>query len=118
EIFRFLENHIGQSEQRRNVEFAAINGMLSTLDPHSLLLKPESFDDMRTQTKGSFGGLGIVIAIRDAALTVISPIEGTPAYRVGLKPLDRIVRIDDESTVNMGLEEAVERLRGKPGTNV
>ncbi len=118
DIFRFLQSHLPDADQRRDVEYAAINGMLSTLDPHSVLLKPESFDEVKLSTKGEFGGLGIVISIRDGSLTIISPIEGTPAARAGLKAKDKIFKIGEESTVNMNLEEAVQRLRGKPGTKV
>ncbi len=118
DIFRFLQVHIDDPEQRRDIEYAAINGMLSTLDPHSVLLKPESFNEVKLSTKGEFGGLGIVISIRDGALTIISPIEDTPASRAGLNAQDQIIKINDESTVNMSLEEAVERLRGKPGSKV
>lgn len=118
DIFQFLEAHISDPEKQRNIEYAAINGMLSTLDPHSVLLKPESFDEVKLSTKGEFGGLGIVISIRDNTLTIISPIEGTPASRVGLKAKDRVIKIGEESTVNMSLEEAVQRLRGKPGSKV
>lgn len=118
DIFRFLQTQIADPEQRRDIEYAAINGMLSTLDPHSMLLKPESFDEVKLSTKGEFGGLGIVISIREGALTIMSPIEGTPAARAGLKAKDRVIKIGEESTVNMSLEEAVQRLRGKPGTKV
>jgi carboxyl-terminal processing protease len=118
DIFRFLQTKIADPNQRRDVEYAAINGMLSTLDPHSILLKPESFDEVKMSTKGEFGGLGIVISIRDAALTIISPIEGTPAFSAGLKSRDKIVKIGEESTINMGLDEAVQRLRGKAGSKV
>lgn len=118
DIFRFLQVHVTDAEARRNIEYAAINGMLSTLDPHSILLRPESFDEVKLSTKGEFGGLGIVISLRDGALTVISPIEGTPANQVGLRAKDKIVKIGEESTVNMGLDEAVQRLRGRPDTQV
>lgn len=118
DIFRYLQQHIEDPEQRRNIEYAAINGMLSTLDPHSVLLRPESFNEVKLSTRGEFGGLGIVISIREGALTIISPISGTPAFRAGLKAKDKIVKIGEESTVNMSLEEAVERLRGKPGTEI
>jgi carboxyl-terminal processing protease len=118
DIFRFLQTKIADPTQRRDVEYAAINGMLSTLDPHSILLKPESFDEVKMSTKGEFGGLGIVISLRDAALTIISPIEGTPAFKAGLKSRDKIVKIGEESTINMGLDEAVQRLRGKAGSKV
>lgn len=118
DIFRFLQANISDASRLPDIEYAAINGMLSTLDPHSVLLKPESFNEVKMSTKGEFGGLGIVISIRDGALTIISPIEGTPASRAGLKAQDQIVRIGEESTVNMGLEEAVGRLRGKAGTKI
>ena len=118
DIFRFMQGHLTTSTKPRDIEYAAINGMLSTLDPHSILLKPESFDEVKLSTKGEFGGLGIVISIRDGRLTIMSPIEGTPATRVGLKAKDVIARIGEESTVNMSLEEAVNRLRGKPGSQV
>ena len=118
DIFRFLQTRITDPTQRRDIEYAAINGMLSTLDPHSILLKPESFDEVRLTTKGEFGGLGIVISIKDGSLTVISPIEGTPAFKAGLKAKDKIVKIGEESTINMALDEAVQRLRGKPDSKV
>ncbi len=117
-IFRFLETRISADVDRREVEYAAVNGMLGKLDPHSTLLEPRFSQEMKMSTKGEFGGLGIVISIRDGGLTVISPIEGTPADAVGIKAQDKIVKIGEESTVNMGLDEAVERLRGKPGTPV
>lgn len=118
DIFRFVQTYITDAEQRHDIEYAAINGMLSTLDPHSVLLKPESFNEMKLSTKGEFGGLGIVISIRDGGLTVVSPIEDTPAARAGVKAGDQIVKIGEESTVNMSLEEAVDRLRGKPGSKI
>jgi len=101
-----------------DLQYAAINGMLETLDPYSVLLKPEDFGEMSIRTHGSFGGIGIVISIRKGALTVIAPIDGTPAAKAGIKAGDRIVRIGDESTVNMPLHEAVSRLRGAIGTKV
>jgi carboxyl-terminal processing protease len=92
--------------------------MLKTLDPHTVLLPPEQFEEMQTSTRGEFGGLGIVISIRDGHLTVIKPIVGTPAFAAGLERGDRIVKINAESTLNMPLQEAVNRLRGKPGSKV
>ncbi len=118
DIFRFLETRISPEVDRRDVEYAAVNGMLTKLDPHSVLLEPKFSQEMKLSTKGEFGGLGIVISIRDGFLTVISPIDGTPADKVGVKAQDRIVKIGEESTINMGLDEAVERLRGKPHTDV
>ncbi|MEE9200270.1 MAG: MXAN_5808 family serine peptidase [Candidatus Brocadiales bacterium] len=101
-----------------DVEYTAINGMLTDLDPHSVLLPPKEYKEFRIGTSGRFGGLGMVVGIRDMFLTVISTIEGTPAHRAGLKSSDRIMQIDNESTVNMSLFDAVGRLRGKPGTSV
>jgi carboxyl-terminal processing protease len=118
DVFRFLEQQLDSRDVRRDVEYAAINGMLSTLDPHSILLKPKSFEEVKISTKGEFGGLGIVISIRDGTLTVMSPIPGTPASRSGLKARDKIMSIGEESTINMGLEDAVTLLRGKPGTQI
>ena len=92
--------------------------MLHTLDPHSVLLSPEAYKDMNMSTSGQFGGLGIVISLRDQQLTVINPMPNTPASRVGLKRQDRITKINSESTLNMGLNEAVNHLRGTPGSKV
>jgi carboxyl-terminal processing protease len=121
EIFRFIAGHLppdSDTETVRNIEYAATNGMLSTLDPHSMLLEPAQYAEMKLSTKGSFGGLGIVIGIRKGALTVIRPMPGTPAYQAGIKAGDRIVRIEKESTVNMMLNDAVNRLRGDPDSKV
>jgi len=105
-------------KDKAEIEYAAINGFLGYLDPYSVLLPPETFGEMKIRTSGSFGGIGIVISIRKGALTVISPIDGTPAAKAGIEPSDKIVRIEAESTVNMSLHEAVSRLRGQVGTKV
>jgi carboxyl-terminal processing protease len=105
-------------EKPEDVEYAAVNGMLRTLDPHTVLLTPEANRDMQMSTQGEFGGIGINIGSRDGKLTVISPIHDTPAWRAGLKPGDHIVQIGDESTINMDLDEAVTKLRGRPNTAV
>jgi carboxyl-terminal processing protease len=96
----------------------AIEGMLSSLDPHSAYLDPDMYRELQVETKGSFGGLGIEIAIKDGILTVIAPIEDTPAYRAGIKAGDRIVKINEESTKGLNLMECVKRLRGPKGTHV
>ncbi len=118
EVFNFFERELPPQEDLRNIEYAAINGALSTLDPHSVLLRPEAFAEMKTSTKGEFGGLGIVISIRDGKLTVISPLAETPAARAGLEAGDVISRIGDVSTVSMAIEEAVQMLRGPEGSKV
>jgi carboxyl-terminal processing protease len=119
EVFAFLQKGLqGTDVDLREVEYAACNGMLRTLDPHSTFLSPEAFREMNLSTSGHFGGLGIVISIRDQMLTIMRPMPGTPAGRAGLKRLDRIMKINNESTLNMPLDDAVERLRGKPGSKV
>ena len=121
EIFRFIASHLPantDTETVRNTEYAATNGMLSTLDPHSMLLDPATYTNMKLQTRGSFGGLGILIGYRKGELTVIKPYPGTPAGNAGIKAGDRIIRIDRESTVNMLIDDAVSRLRGEPDTKV
>ncbi len=118
EIVGFLERHLHRKADIQEVEYAVINGALKTLDPHSVLWNPQTYRDMKVGTRGSFGGLGIEITIKGGLLTVVAPIGGTPAARAGIKAGDRIVRIGSESTVNMTLNEAVNRLRGDPGTQV
>ena len=116
DVFAFLQDGLrGTDVDLRDVEYAACNGMLHTLDPHSVLLSPEAYKEMNLSTQGQFGGLGIVISIRDQQLTVMNPMPGTPAGRAGVKKYDRIVKINGESTLNMGLNEAVNHLRGAPG---
>jgi len=119
EVFRFVSTHADLSEEeQRQAEYAIVAGVLSTLDPHTNLLRPDDFADMKASTKGSFGGLGIEVGMRDGAITVIRVIDGNPASTVDMQAGDRIVQIDAESTVTMNLNEAVGRLRGAPGTTV
>jgi carboxyl-terminal processing protease len=119
EVFAFLQTNLKDTEvDLREVEYAACNGMLRTLDPHSVFMSPEAYREMNLSTSGHFGGLGIVISIRDQMLTIMRPMPGTPAGRANLKRLDRITKINNESTLNMPLDDAVARLRGKPGTKV
>jgi carboxyl-terminal processing protease len=117
-IFAFIQDNLVSSENKRDIEYAAINGMLSTLDPHSWLLKPDLYREMKLQTKGEFGGVGFVIAMEEERLTVKKVLKNTPASRAGVKKGDHISRIEDESTINMDLNDAVSKLRGKPGTAI
>lgn len=96
----------------------AITGMLAALDPHSAYLPPDLYKELQVDTRGSFGGLGIEITTRNNVLTVVSPIEDTPAYRAGIKPGDQIIKIQDEFTKDMPLVEAVKKMRGPKGTKI
>jgi carboxyl-terminal processing protease len=119
DVFAFVQEGLrGTDVDLRDVEYAACNGMLHTLDPHSVLLSPEAYKEMNLSTQGQFGGLGIVISIRDQQLTVMNPMPNTPAGRAGVRKNDRITKINNESTLNMGLNEAVNHLRGQAGTKV
>lgn len=96
----------------------AIRGMVKELDPHSAFLSPDAFEGLQEETRGEFGGIGIQISMRDEGITVVSPIDGTPAFRAGIQANDVIVRVDGESTRDMMLHEAVKLMRGEPGTEV
>ena len=118
DVFDFLQRHLPPTADLEHVEYSAVNGILSTLDPHSVLVSPQVYREMQLGTQGRFGGLGIVISVREGMLTVMSVMDGTPANRAGLRSGDRIVQIGEESTINMPLNDAVNRLRGEPGTPV
>jgi carboxyl-terminal processing protease len=96
----------------------ALEGMLSNLDAHSNYLSQKDYKKLKVQTKGEFGGLGITVGVKDGALTVIAPIEGTPADKAGLKAKDIILKINDESTIGMTIDDAVAIMRGKVGTPI
>lgn len=98
--------------------YGAMKGMIQSLDKYSEFMDPETYTEMKVETEGEFGGIGIEIAIKDDILTVIAPIEDTPAYKAGLKAGDRIVKIDKDITRGITLLEAVKKLRGKPGTQI
>ena len=123
-IFKFIESNLPKNEYNlMDIEYGAANAMLSTLDPHSNALPPDIYKYLRMDTAGEFGGLGIRITTDrrppcSGNLTVVEVFDNTPAMKAGLKKGDQIVRIDDESTVNITTSEAADRLRGIPGTKV
>lgn len=118
EVLQRIESDYVDEVEMRELIVGGIRGMLKTLDPHTQFLDTKQYRDLMVGTKGSFGGLGIVISIRDGILTVISPIEGTPAHRMGIQGGDQILYIEDESTKGFSSEDAVSRLRGPEGTQV
>src|ERR1051325_10826791 len=108
------KNYVDPVTTKQLIE-GAINGMLTSLDPHSAYLTPDLYKELQVDTEGSFGGLGIEITVRDGVLTVVSPIEDTPAYRAGVKAGDQIIKIEGELTKDMSLVEAVKKMRGPKG---
>jgi len=118
EVLSIVQSQYVDEVPPKDIIYNAIKGTLRGLDPHSSFLDPEMYREMQVETSGSFGGLGIEITLRDDVLTVVAPIEGTPAYRAGIQPADRILKIDGLSTKDMQLSDAVKRMRGKPGSKI
>lgn len=114
---RVRRDYVEDVTDQKLVE-SAINGMLTSLDPHSSYLNAESFRDMQTQTRGEFGGLGIEVSMENGLVKIVSPIDETPAFRAGLKPGDYITRLDDKPVMGMTLQDAVEHMRGKVGSEI
>jgi carboxyl-terminal processing protease len=111
------KNYVEEVDSKKLI-YGAINGMLTALDPHSSFMSPETFKDMKVETKGAFGGLGIEISMKDGILTVISPIEDTPAQKAGIKAADQILKIDERFTKDMSITDSVKRMRGAKGSKV
>jgi carboxyl-terminal processing protease len=118
EILSLVESNYVESVDSDELIDGAIKGMVKALDPHSSYLPPKSYKNMLVDTSGKFGGLGIEISVRKGILTVVSPIEDTPAFKAGIKAGDKIIKIEDESTLDMTLTDAVDRLRGETGSPV
>ena len=118
DVFAIVERNYVEPVKANNLINGAINGMLETLDPHSNYMTPEIYKEMQTETRGSFGGIGFEITFRDMVLTVVAPIEDTPASRAGIQSGDLILRIDGKSTKDITLMEAVKLMRGPQGTQV
>jgi carboxyl-terminal processing protease len=118
EVIRKIEKSYVEPQDAQKLIHGAIKGMVQSLDPHSSFLTKEEHQDLLIETKGSFSGVGIEITVRDNFLTVVSPIEGTPAYKAGIQAGDRIIKIDGKPTADMTLPEAVKGIRGEKGTKV
>jgi carboxyl-terminal processing protease len=113
-----IQSDYADEKTPQDLIYGALRGMLSSLDPHSQFMDPDEYKDLKTETEGKFGGLGVEISIKDDLLTVIAPVEDTPAWRAGIKAGDRIVKIDHDVTRDMNLDDAVKKLRGNPGSKV
>jgi carboxyl-terminal processing protease len=118
EVLSYIEANYVEEVEPEKLVHGAIRGMLRTLDPHSSFMPQDVYREMQVETEGRFGGLGIEITVRDDVLTVVAPIEGTPAFRAGLLAGDQIVKIEGETTKDMSLIDAVKKLRGPEGTAV
>ncbi len=118
EVLRQIEKNYVEPQDTQKLIYGAIKGMVQSLDPHSSFMTRDEHQELLIETKGSFSGVGIEISVRDNILTVVSPIEGTPAYEAGIKSGDKIVRIDDQPTNDMTLTDAVKSIRGPKGSKV
>ena len=118
DVFARIKNDYVEPVDDKKLITGAINGMLTGLDPHSSYLDVEGFKDLQVGTQGEFGGLGIEVGMEDGFVRVISPIEDTPAFKAGVKPGDLIIKLDDTPVKGLSLNDAVKRMRGKPGSNI
>jgi len=117
-IIHIVQRHYVKEVSTEDLIQGAVDGMMSALDPHSAYLTPDLYRELQVDTKGTFGGLGIEITVKDDVLTVIAPLEDTPAFRAGVKASDRIIRIDGQITKDMSLMKAVSLMRGPKGSKV
>jgi carboxyl-terminal processing protease len=118
EVLSQVKKHYVEETQTKDLIQGALRGMLAGLDPHSSFMTQDMFKEMQVETKGEFGGLGIQIGIKNNQLTVIAPIEDTPAFEAGIQPGDTIIKVDDKPTKDLTLMEAVQHMRGPRGTAV
>jgi len=113
-----IENNYVEPVDDKKIIYGAIKGMTQELDPHSAFMDPKTLNEFEVETQGEFGGLGITIGMKDKILTVIAPLEDTPAFKKGIKAGDQIIKIDGKSTMDITIDDAVSKLRGKEGTDV
>ena len=117
DVIGLIQSNYVEEVDLEKIIYDSIKGMVTNLDPHSSFMPPDMYKEMQVETKGKFGGLGIEITIKDNVLTVVSPIEDTPAHRAGILTGDRIIKIEDASTKDMSLLDAVKIMRGAPDTD-
>lgn len=118
EVLSQIKKHYVDKTETKDLVQGALRGMLASLDPHSSFMTTDMFKEMQVETKGEFGGLGIQIGIKERRLTVIAPIEDTPAFAAGIQAGDTIIKVDDKATKDLTLMEAVQHMRGRRGTSV
>jgi carboxyl-terminal processing protease len=118
EVLTQVQKSYVEETKVKDLVQGAIRGMLATLDPHSAYMTPDMYKEMQVETKGEFGGVGIQIGVKENRLAVIAPIEGTPAYRAGIKSGDFITKVNDETTKDLTLMDAVQKMRGPKGSKV
>ena len=118
DVFTYVKRDYVETTENKDLIYGALKGMLESLDPHSQFLDPDTFNELKVDTQGKFGGLGIEITLRDGLITVVTPLEDTPAWKAGIKSGDRIVKINNEVTRGFSLTDAVKKMRGKPGTEI
>jgi len=118
DVLSYIQKDYVEETKSKDLVYGAIKGMLETLDPHSGFMPPESFKEMQAETKGRFEGLGLEITMKDGILTVVAPIEDTPAFKAGILAGDQIIKIDGEPTKNLSLMDSVKKMRGPRGTQV
>jgi carboxyl-terminal processing protease len=118
DVLGLVQKEYVEETDPKHLVYGAIKGMLETLDPHSAFMPPDMYKEMQAETKGRFDGIGIEITLKDSVLTIVSPIEDTPAFKAGILANDQIIKIEGESTKNLTLQDSVKRLRGPKGTKV
>ncbi len=118
DVLNLVQDQYVEKVDTKKLVYGAISGMLKSLDPHSSFLTPEDYQELQIETKGKFGGIGIEITIRNGILTVVAPLEGTPADRAGIRANDQIIKINGELTQDMTLMDAVQKMRGAKGTKL
>lgn len=118
EAISLVRKNYVEEVKPKDLIYGSIKGMLGSLDPHSSFMTPEQYKEMQVDTKGEFGGVGIQIGMKDGMLTVIAPIEDTPAYQAGIKAGDKIIKINNDFTKELSLQDAVSKMRGAPGSPV